>query len=305
MTDERLRGSLPPITPLADANAQLIWVGPHPDWLIGANGNVWVTGVDDGVAVFEPRTGRRVGSVPIDGKLCGAPDVGYGAVWFPTCGPAAIHRVSVATLELTASVSLDLPPSGEFTIGAGVGGVWAVLEGRDGLGRLARIDPDADQVADVFDIPRGALSVRAGPAGLWVTYPDDDLVRRIDPATGRVIAHVETEGGPRFLVVGTDGIWILNQRSGSVTRIDPASNIAVATIDVDGCPMKGGDIAVGHDSVWVRGTTELVAQIDPRADRVVARFGEPSVGSASVAAVEGHLWISAGAEGLLYRFPLT
>ncbi len=58
-------------------------------------------------------------------------------------------------------------------------------------------------------------------------------------------------------------------------------------------------------SVWVRGTMELVAQIDPTTNRVVARFGEPSAGSASVVAVDGQLWISAGAEGALYRMPLA
>jgi DNA-binding beta-propeller fold protein YncE len=306
MADERRRaGSLPSITPLADANTQLISVGPHPDWLIGANGHVWVTGIDGGVAVFEPVTGRRIRSIAIDGELCGAPDAGFDSVWFPTCGPAAIHRVASATFELTASIPVDLPPSGEFTIGAGERGVWAVLEERDGPGRLAGIDPDTDRIADVFEIPSGAFSVRAGHGGLWVAYPGEGRVRRIDPDTGGVVATIETERGPRFLVVGADGVWVLNQRSGSVTRIDAASDTIVATIEVDGRSMKGGDIAIGHGSIWVRGTNELVAQIDPLSNTVVARFGAPSAGSASVAVVDGQLWISAGTERLLYRIPLA
>jgi hypothetical protein len=303
MKDERPHRSLPPITPLADTDAQLIRVGPHPDWLIGSNGSVWVNGVDDGVAVFDAETARRVGSIAIEGELCGAPDVGFGAVWFPTCKPAAIHRVSVETFELTASISVDLPSRGEFTIGAGAGGVWAILEERGGPGRLAGIDPSADHVAALFEIPSGAVSVRAGTHDLWVAYPGGSVVRRIDPSTGRISAEFRTGAGPRFLVIGEDDVWVFNQTSGSVTRIVPAANVA-ATIEIDESPMRGGDIALGHGSVWVRGTKELVAQIDPVTENVIARFGEPSVGSASVAVADSHLWISAGAERHLYRMPL-
>jgi hypothetical protein len=294
---------LPPITPLPNTHTQLIRVGPHPDWLIGSNGRVWVSGVDDGVTVFDAKTGHRVGSIAIEGDLCGAPDVGFGAVWFPTCEPAAIHRVSVETFERIASISVDLPSRGEFTIGAGAGGVWAVLEERDGSGCLARIDPAADRVAALFEIPNGAVSVRAGADDLWVTYPGSDLVRRIDPSSGRISAEFPTRAGPRFLVVDEDDVWVFNQTAGSVTRIVPDSN-SVATIEIDESPMRGGDIALGRGSVWVRGTRELVAQIDPKTERVIARFGEPSIGSASVAVEDDNLWISAGAEGHLLRMPL-
>ena len=306
MSDGRYRSrSLPPITPLQAVDVLAIQAGPRPDWLIGAYGVVWVTGVDLGIAVFEPGTGLQVGSIPINGELCGAPDAGFGSVWFPTCGPPAIHRVSADAYELVESIDVKLPPSGEFTIGVGEGGVWAVLADRVGPSRLARIDPDGNRVDAVFEIPKGAVSVRAGQGGLWVAYPDEDRVQRIDPRTGAVTAVVVTGRGPRFLVVGMHGVWVLNQTSGSVTRIDTATNSVAATIEVDGRPINGGDIAVGHNSVWVRGTNELVAEIDPGSDTVVARFGEPSAGSASVALADGHLWISAGVERLLYKIALA
>jgi hypothetical protein len=54
----------------------------------------------------------------------------------------------------------------------------------------------------------------------------------------------------------------------------------------------------------VRGTTELVARIDPERHEVVARLGEPTVGSASVAVLDGEVWASAGAEGWLIRIPV-
>lgn len=295
-----------PITPLKALGAETIEVRPHPDWIIAANHRVWVTGIDAGVGVFEPRTGARIGSVAIEGELCAAPDAGFSAVWFPTCSPSAIHRVDVHSLEVVSSTPVELPAVGEFTIGASEGGVWAVLNERDGSSRLGVIDPTPDRTRVVreIEIPAGATSVRAGHGSLWVAYADERHVLRIDPERGVVTGEFETGRGPRFLVTGEDGVWVLNQESGSVTHIDSGSDTVVATVDVDHGPMRGGDIAVGEGSVWVRGSKEMIARIDPSTHTVVARYGEPTVGSASVAATDGMLWASAGAEGLLFRIPL-
>ena len=293
-----------PIVRLAALGAERIDVRPHPDWIVAVGGHVWVAGVEPGVGVFRAGTGERVGSITIEGDICGAPDVGFGSVWFPTS--SSIHRVSVDGFEVTARVPLALPGEGEFTIGAGEDGVWAVLEPAGGSGRLARIDPVSDRVAEVLEVPLGAWSVRAAHGGLWVACPDEDRVVRIDPADGAITVDIPTGGGPRFLVADASGVWVLNQTSGSVTHIDARSGraSAIATVDVNGGPMKGGDVAIGLGSVWVRATGELVARIDPERHEVVARIGEPTIGSASVAALDGEVWASAGAEGWLFRIPV-
>ncbi|MEX0984666.1 MAG: hypothetical protein WD096_06405 [Actinomycetota bacterium] len=289
---------------MPELGARTITVPPGPDWIIGAGGLVWVAGIAGGVAVFEPRTGRKAGSISLEGDLCGAPDSGFGSVWFPSCGPAGIHRVSVASRRLEATIPLALLPGGEFAIGTGVGGVWAIVEGRGGVRSLARIDPTTNRVEDVFRVPASAVSVRAGHGSLWVAAPSGDRVFRIDPMTGAIEAASETGRGPRFLVLDDDGVWVLNQGSGSVTHISPAAD-DIASVPVDDVEMHGGDIASGAGSIWVRGTTELVAEVDPMTHAVVARYGAPSVGSASVAVVDGQLWISSGAEGVLHRVDLT
>jgi hypothetical protein len=292
------------ITPLAAFGALRIDVGPHPDWIVAVGDDVWVAGVEPGVAVFRVGTGERVGSVAIEGELCGAPDEAFGSVWFPTCSPSAIARVSIATHEVTARIPLELPPEGEFTIGAGEGGVWAVLEPAGGVGRLARIDPASDRAAEEFEVPLGAWSVRAAHGALWVACPAEDRVVRIDPADGSITADIRTGGGPRFLETSDEGVWVLNQTSGSITHVDPRSRRVVATVDLYDGPMKGGDIAIGLGSVWVRGTGELVTRIDPEWHEVVTRIGQPTMGSASVAAIGGEVWASAGAEGWLFRIPV-
>jgi virginiamycin B lyase len=297
--------SHPGIISLEAVHAQEIPAPPHPDWIIGVDGRVWVTGVDRGVAVYEPRSGRRLATIPIEGDLCGAPDAGFGSVWFPTCGRPAIHRVSTASRRLITSIPIELPPAGEFSIGVGEGGVWAIVESEDGQSRLGRVGPDGHRLEEVFEIPEGGVSVRADRGSIWITYPAADRVLRVDPTTGAVASVFATGRGPRFLAVGEEGVWVLNQTSGSVTHIDPALDEVVTTIAVDDGPMDGGDIAIGDGSIWVRGTKELVAEIDPVTHTVVARYGSPSVGSASAAAVGGQLWISAGAEGMLYRIDVA
>jgi streptogramin lyase len=304
-SDREDLASHPSVTSLEDLHAQEIPASPSPDWIICADDRVWVTGVDSGVAVYEPRSGRRLATIPIEGDLCGAPDAGFGSVWFPTCGRPAIHRVSTATQALVATIPIELPPAGEFAIGVGEGGVWAIEESHGGPSRLARISPVEHRLDGVFEIPQGGVSVRAGQGSIWIAYPAEDRVLRVDPKTGAVASVFATGRGPRFLAVGKEGVWILNQTSGSVTHIDPVSDEIVTTIAVDDGPIKGGDIAIGDGSIWVRGTKELVAEIDPKTDTVVARYGAPSAGSASVAAVEGQLWISAGAEGMLYRIDVA
>lgn len=262
-----------------------------------------MAGVDGGVAWFDPRTGRKDGSVVLDGRLCGAPDAGFGSLWYPACNPCAIHRVDATTGERLATIPLDLPPGGEFAIGAGAGGVWAVLGPVGVAGRLARIDPTTDRVDQVIEIPPGAASVRVAQGSLWVAFFEACVVRRVAPAIATVLDTFETGAGPRFLVGADDGVWVVNQGAGSVTHLDASRGI-VDTVAVDAGPMHGGDVCLGAGSVWVRGTSELVTRIDAATHRVTGRYGAPTQGSASVTVAGDQVWATAGAEGWLIRFPI-
>jgi hypothetical protein len=101
----------------------------------------------------------------------------------------------------------------------------------------------------------------------------------------------------------------MNQTDGSVSHVDPSSDSVVATIPVDGGAIFGGDLTVGAGFVWLRASSELVAQIDPATDRVVARIG-PAQASGGAHASEGQLWITdhferpGGWRAVLYRIPL-
>ncbi len=147
-----------------------------------------------------------------------------------------------------------------------------------------------------IDVKPYSYAAATGFEAIWVTNTgrprstESGSVQRIDPKKNTVVATITVRGQPRFLAVGEGAVWVLNQADGTVSRIDPKTNEVVATIDV-GAPGPGGDIAAGEGAVWVRATRVLLSVIDPKTNKVVARFGPPR-GSGAVRAGDGKVWVS-------------
>jgi streptogramin lyase len=263
-----------------------------------------------GVGFYDAETGRLQGSVAVPQGPCASMDSGFGGVWTATCGKRGVARIDPQTGKVTGWLAVDVPAEGESSIGAGEGGIWAIADGDDCSGCvLVRIDPETVETLDTYDVPEGGAAVRAGLGGVWITYASEDRVVRVDPETGEVVSEIDVGSGPRFLDVGANGVWVMNQTDGSVSHIDPTSGSVVATIQVDGEAIFGGDVTFGAGFVWLRASAEMVAQIDPATDRVVARIGSPQA-SGSAHAGDGQLWISdhyeepQGWRAVLYRIPL-
>jgi YVTN family beta-propeller protein len=106
------------------------------------------------------------------------------------------------------------------------------------------------------------------------------------------------------LAIDEGSVWVMNSGDGTVTRVDASTNAVIATIDVAKYPVEGGDMAVGGGYAWARISAELVAQIDPSTNSVIALYG-PSAGSGSVAADADALWISAHDVTKVWRVPLS
>ena len=301
---------LPEITDVSQLGAQAIPALASADWIVVDFGRAWVSGVGEGIGFYEVQTGLLQGSAAVPQSPCAGMDSGFGALWTATCAKRGVARIDPQTGEMTKWVAVDVPTEGESSVGAGEGGIWAIADG-DGCsgGVLVRIDPKNVDITNTYDVPEGGSAVRAGLGGIWITYASEDRVVRVDPDTGQVVSTIEVGSGPRFLAVGEGGIWVMNQGDGSVSHVDPTSNRVLATIAVDGEAIFGGDVTVGAGFVWLRGSRELVAQIDPATDRVVARIGSPQA-SGGVHAGEGQLWIAGhfekpdGWHAVLYRIPL-
>ncbi len=302
---------LPEITDVSQLGAQAIPAPASADWIVVDFGRAWVSGVGEGIGFYEVQTGLLGGSAAVPQTPCAGMDSGFGALWTATCAERGVARIDPQTGEMTKWVAVDVPTEGESSVGAGEGGIWAIADG-DGCSGcvLVRIDPNNVDITNTYEVPEGGTAVRAGLGGIWITYASEDRVVRVDPDSGQVVSAIEVGAGPRFLAVGEGGVWVMNQSDGSVSHVDPTSNRVTATIAVDGEAIFGGDVTVGAGFVWLRGSRELVAQIDPATDRVVARIGSPQA-SGGVHAGEGQLWIAGhfekpdGWHAVLYRIPLT
>lgn len=306
----RAEPKLPEITSVKQAGGQATRVPASADWVLVAFGRAWVSDVGKGVGFYEMNTGRLEGSVAVPHSPCASMDSGFRAIWTATCEKRGIARIDPKTQELTDWIALDVPAEGESSIGVGEGGIWALTDGNDCSGcRLVRIDPATVKIANTYELPEGGTAVRAGLGGIWITYSSEDHVTHVDPTTGAIVADIDVGSGPRFLDVGEGGVWVMNQLDGSVSHIDPTSDSVVATIPVETEAIFGGDLTVGGGSVWLRGSSQMVAQIAPAADRVVARIGSARA-SGGAHASNRHLWVvdhferPQGWRAVLYRIPL-
>jgi virginiamycin B lyase len=300
---------LPEITSVRQADGEAFRAPASADWVLVDFGRAWVSGVGKGIGFYDAETGRLQGSVAVPQSPCASMDSGFGAVWTATCGKQGVARIDPETGKVTDWVAVDVPAQGESSIGASEGGIWAIADGDDCSGCvLVRIDPEIVEITDAYEVPEGGTAVRAGLGGIWITYSFEDRVVHVDAETGEVVSEIDVGFGPQFLDVGEGGVWVMNQLDGSVSHVDPTSNEVIATIPVDAA-IEGGDLTVGAGFVWLRASSELVAQIDPATDRVVARIGSPQA-SGSAHASDGQLWISGHVEKLrgwravLYRIPL-
>jgi virginiamycin B lyase len=282
------------------AGATHIDLSGDPDWVALAGGSAWVA-VVGGVRKVDGDSGKVDGLVPIDDVVCLAMDVGFDSLWAGACETHRLIRI-VPTSGLLFTPPIELPIraiQAESSIAAGEGGVWLVSVDHE----LVRVDPITNRAdPDVWPLPEGAAAARAGLGSLWVTVAATDTLLRISPADPKTSQAIKVGDGPRFLAIGEDAVWVMNQGAGSVSRVDVGGAV-VASIAVSDVPIRGGDIAVGGGSVWVRVEQDLVVRIDPATNAVTARYGPPS-GSGSVAADADAAWVSAHDTSSLWRLPL-
>jgi YVTN family beta-propeller protein len=273
------------------------------DWLAAGRAGIWLSGMHE-IYRLSPRNGRKVATIPVPQGPCQATDVGAGAVWTATCDVPGLAKIDTKRNRVARHVALPVSVDyfGEGSIGVGAGAVWVVTDGPDCTAcRVSRVNPVSLKVTAEIPVRIGAASVRVGAGSVWVANPVEDVVQLIDPKTRKVSRTIKTGRGPRFFDVGEGAAWTLDQVDGTVTRID-ADTGRTARIAA-GVPGEGGDLTVGGGFVWARGSDKLLAKIDPKRRKVVARYGPPS-GSGAVIVGAGAVWISAHDIDTVWRLPL-
>lgn len=284
-------GDLEPIDRHAMA---ILRVAGAPRSLAADRDDVWVTNAGR-LDKFAAGDAMPLLSVPNEGG-CGVPAVGFNAVWLADCHGRGIHRIS--RFDGSRVAAIDAGGTTAIQLATGAGSVWALDEMR---GVLLRIDPRTNGVAARIDVAVGARSAAFGFDSVWVLSPRANSVLRVDPRLNRVVATIPAGPAPGSLAAGEQAVWALNHGDGTVTRVDPMLNAPTATIEVT-APGSGSSIDAGGGRVWVRGTDPLLSVIDPRLNRVTARYGPADQGGA-VRVAGGAVWVTSPHDGTIWILP--
>jgi virginiamycin B lyase len=277
-----------------------IHVGKTADWVAITADAVWVGSTGPyAVHRIDPKTNKRVASVPLPGEPCAGLATGFGSLWVPMCTAVpSLAKVDLAANRLTAVFAVG-PAAAEGGITTGAGSVWLIV---DKSGTLARIDPLTGTIRQTVKVPAGSYNPYFSDGQIWVTRAEGAELTRVDATAGAVIAAVRTGPNPRFLTAAGGAIWTLNQGDGTVTRVDAQTQQATTTIALD-TPGHGGDISFGADMVWTSMPKVPLSAIDTRSKSLRCQWAGPGGDSLRI----GHdaIWLTDYHAGAIARIPLT
>lgn len=218
-----------------------------------------------------------------DGDVISAVAAGEGAVWVARSGcVGSVSRIDPEGNKVAARI----PVGFIVDVAVGRGAVWALgftCPGGESPAKdpaLFRIDPATNELDETIPIDvssagrRAEVSehVAAGEGGVWVPLElsaTSGEILRIDPRSNVVAARIPVEGAPAQIAVAGGAIWVLShpeltnkateRRGSSLLRIDPDTNEVTATLARERLEVPGGSgmpslLAVGADSLWVRGS---------------------------------------------------
>jgi YVTN family beta-propeller protein len=221
--------------------------------------------------------------------------------------PSAAGNSVAAIDPASNTVVADVPVGGTPTaIAAGEGALW-VLNADDQT--VSRIDPSTRAVK-TFGTGGVPLDVAVGEGGLWVgngsrghaqfVGPSATSVARLDPQTNGLRASValptrrqgRLNTNADHLAVGAGSVWAVGPDF-SVSRIDPGRTEIVGHV----ASVAAEAVAAGTEGVWARtGDGTLV-----RLDRPGLRLKVAATALAGLAVGEGAVWVTAPADGKLWR----
>jgi streptogramin lyase len=188
---------------------------------------------------------------------------------------------SAAAPRVLAKVQTGPAPSGTAS---GFGSIWVAVYG---TGRLVRIDPVSNRVAQRFRIARGICPVIVASGSVWVASDKTDVVYRVDPRRGRILARIRVSHWPAHLAAGPDKVWVSSFEHGHVTQISTRTNRPTRVYRFPGNP--SGLARTG--TLWVAfgRTRRTLARVDI-AKHTITRVPIGHAGAGFLSALGGSLW---------------
>jgi YVTN family beta-propeller protein len=176
--------------------------------------------------------------------------------------PNSVAAIDPVTRKVVAAIPVGDTPT---AVAADEDWVW-VINANDGVGTISRIDTDSKQLVATFSVAGTPVDLLAAAGSLWVGT-HEGRVFRIEPSldteeeswqlpnAGKSNAFV-FDPGAGFLALGAGDVWAASFRA--ISRIDPTSSRLVPSAS----PLWG-PFAFGFRSLWVTGTMEGLARLDP------------------------------------------
>jgi YVTN family beta-propeller protein len=275
----------------------------------------------DSVGVIDPGTNGIVGQIPVGSdpsRIAFAPS----GVWVVSEHDKTVTRIDPASRTALRTFSVGGPP---IDVAVSGNAVWLLLATRSelagGPARLARIDPELNDVVKTLSIGSASLGFGSGPvqslaAGggtLWVATPLSKVgISQIDTTTENISTF--SVGGPSYgfnsgsvggvpgssgIAFGAGALWV--GTDAGVIRINTESRVVSKTIGLG--VVVPTALAVGEDAVWVVARpgfrccpaetvgTGTLTRVDPTTNSVEetrAIGGYPS----AIAVGEGSVWIA-------------
>jgi streptogramin lyase len=181
---------------------------------------------------------------------------------------------------------------------AALGSVWVSGYER---GVVARIDPQLNRTARVYDVGGNPSGLAATGGALYVAFGRaGNSLGRLDTATGAITQIPLGHTGPGFLSVSAGSLWTTTA-DGFALRVDPTGSGGVlAAFPVPGTP---ADAAAARDgTIWVAEKQHnTVTRIDPVANRIVD-VRSAGAGALGIAAAAGDMWVTSFAGNDVWRF---
>ena len=271
-------------------------VGGRPNSVTVAGGSVWVTrGGNERLAVISTASGKRRKARPRVGPRPAAAADGFGDLWAGSDGLKAVTPIGLKSLRPDGA-PVSLPSQGQLVaVATGNNAVWAGIRARPGL--VVRIDPRANRVVKVIELPDGVQNIAVGASAVWILARRANTVTRLDIRTGR-LQSINVGDRPADVAVGAGAAWVTNAGDDSVTRID-TGNLSTSEIPVGRQP---AGVGVTDAAVWVANRLDsTLTRIDPGTRRRVGRAVDVDSNPYALD-VSGHqVWVGSLGEGTVQR----
>jgi DNA-binding beta-propeller fold protein YncE len=203
----------------AQPTVETVALPSDPYDIAGGEGSVWIAAHASGpreagrLIALDPASRRRRASLPVTASLIGVA-TGHGSVW------ALEDRgvlVRVGPDGSAGVATVDVGPGGSAVI-TDSEAVWVA---NAGAGRLLRVDPEANRVAERIAVrSTGDVALAAGGGSIWWIDRDRGTVSRIDAGSGEPVGspvRVGTDAGGATVAGGS--LWVTVPSAGSVVRI--------------------------------------------------------------------------------------